>query len=468
MNKEEFKEYSKKLMEERKYKELYEASLPLVEDNNEIAIFNIGKMYFQGLYLEKDLKKSFEYIKKAYELGSVDAICGMGNFYITGRVVEQDVDKGYKLYKEAMEKGSIPAYMNLGQCYQKGMGVEKNGEKALEYFNLGMKHGLANCYYFAAEVYYYGCGNVQKDFNKAFELYSKAVEYDVSQAYYKLGECYFSGFGTEMNKVKALDYYLKYKELFPRDKNVYYPLGFIYEIVLKDYKKALEYYFEGDRLGNPDVCYIISDMYYCGKGVDSNFDISFKYALKAVQLTKGMYAYQILGLHYYEGYGCLKDYDKAFDCFLEAKKLGSKFVYKYLGCCYMEGLGTQVVYSEAARYLKLAIEYDSEDKMSIQNLGVLYHRGNGVSQDYGKAVELYRRAMDLGSIHSFYNLGICYLDGNGVPKNQELAYEMIAKAAQNNIEDAISLLRKHRRCLKCGGELKGIFKKCSKCGNVHN
>ena len=42
------------------------------------------------------------------------------------------------------------------------------------------------------------------------------------------------------------------------------------------------------------------------------------------------------------------------------------------------------------------------------NLSYMYHHGQGVSQDYGRAVEFYRKAANQGYAHAQCNLGIVY------------------------------------------------------------
>jgi TPR repeat protein len=45
------------------------------------------------------------------------------------------------------------------------------------------------------------------------------------------------------------------------------------------------------------------------------------------------------------------------------------------------------------------------------NLGNCYYRGNGVAEDYSKAVEWYRKAADQGYAAAQNNLGNCYYNG---------------------------------------------------------
>jgi TPR repeat protein len=60
---------------------------------------------------------------------------------------------------------------------------------------------------------------------------------------------------------------------------------------------------------------------------------------------------------------------------------------------------------------------------SMTNLGWLYEHGQGVTQDYVKARELYEKSIDMGDSIAMFNLGLLYLNGQGV------ARELYEKAA---------------------------------------
>jgi UDP-3-O-acyl-N-acetylglucosamine deacetylase len=55
------------------------------------------------------------------------------------------------------------------------------------------------------------------------------------------------------------------------------------------------------------------------------------------------------------------------------------------------------------------------------NLGVRYNNGEGVEQDYERAMEYYELAADQGHAKAQNNLGSCYFYGNGVEQDYEKA-----------------------------------------------
>jgi len=70
------------------------------------------------------------------------------------------------------------------------------------------------------------------------------------------------------------------------------------------------------------------------------------------------------------------------------------------------------------------------DATAIYSMGCFYSTGRyGLPQDRAKAVELCRRAGELGNAESYHNLGIAYDNGNGVERDETKAayyYELAA------------------------------------------
>jgi len=76
------------------------------------------------------------------------------------------------------------------------------------------------------------------------------------------------------------------------------------------------------------------------------------------------------------------------------------------------------------------------DAQAIVELGVLYHAGQGVLRDYGRARELYEQAAAQGHARAQTNLGLLYQRGLGVPKDYVRAREWYEKAAAQGFAEA--------------------------------
>ncbi len=56
------------------------------------------------------------------------------------------------------------------------------------------------------------------------------------------------------------------------------------------------------------------------------------------------------------------------------------------------------------------------------NLGAMYQNGQGVPQDYAKALQWYRKAAEQGKASAQNNLGVMYSKGQGVPQDYVQAH----------------------------------------------
>ncbi len=64
------------------------------------------------------------------------------------------------------------------------------------------------------------------------------------------------------------------------------------------------------------------------------------------------------------------------------------------------------------------------------SLGVMYNKGQGVTQDYAEAMRWYREAAEQDYVLAQYNLGLMYSKGQGVPRDYTEAAGWYRKAAE--------------------------------------
>ncbi|MBR0098779.1 MAG: SEL1-like repeat protein [Treponema sp.] len=87
-------------------------------------------------------------------------------------------------------------------------------------------------------------------------------------------------------------------------------------------------------------------------------------------------------------------------------------------------------YTTAAEYYKKAILINEIHKEALNNLGYCYEKGFGVTQNYAKAEELYRKSANLGLVTAQNNLGDLYYFGKGVSQDFSEAKKWYLKAAE--------------------------------------
>ena len=134
------------------------------------------------------------------------------------------------------------------------------------------------------------------------------------------------------------------------------------------------------------------------------------------------------------------DYAAAARLIHEAAGQGDAQAQNNLGVLYERGQGVTQVYEAAAQWYSKAAEQGLA--LAQYNLGVLYARGQGVEQDFAVAAEWFRKAAEQGDAQAQFNLSVLYDQGDGVKQDYAEAMKWYRKAAdqgfapaQNNIGD---------------------------------
>ena len=106
----------------------------------------------------------------------------------------------------------------------------------------------------------------------------------------------------------------------------------------------------------------------------------------------------------------------------------------HLGVMYHEGEGVPQDFAEAAKWTLRAAE---QGVAAAQfNLGVMHANGRGVPQNDAEAAKWFRRAAEQGVLAAQYNLGVVYDKGEGVPRDDAEATKWFRRAAEQGVAEA--------------------------------
>lgn len=105
-----------------------------------------------------------------------------------------------------------------------------------------------------------------------------------------------------------------------------------------------------------------------------------------------------------------------------------------LGVGYDTGQGLTQNYEKAVHWYMRAAEQGMAEAQ--YNLGVAHSKGNGVEQNHTEAVKWYTKAGEQGLAKAQYNLGVAYSKGLGVPQNFAEAAKWYRMAAENGMSQA--------------------------------
>jgi hypothetical protein len=103
------------------------------------------------------------------------------------------------------------------------------------------------------------------------------------------------------------------------------------------------------------------------------------------------------------------------------------------------GLGLFVLIHTAQGRTETSSAAIAPESPSFQ-LALQYEHGEGVAQDYSRALQLYCDAANYGDPRAFLNLGWMYANGRGVPHDDGIAVGWWRKSADAGVPQAASLL----------------------------
>lgn len=98
-----------------------------------------------------------------------------------------------------------------------------------------------------------------------------------------------------------------------------------------------------------------------------------------------------------------------------------------LGMMYVRGEGVSQDFKEAAKWLRNPAEQGYD--VAQFTLGEIYAGGKGVDQDYGEAASWYLRAAEQGNARAQHRIGLMYTEGKGVRYSPRDAERWLHKAA---------------------------------------
>lgn len=415
------------------------------------AMNEVGTWYYTGKHVNRDYKQAYEWWKKASLKSDARAIANLGMCYQLGHGVERDSVDAVRLYEKSIKVGNVALLsqrtenasksafdaMLVGDCYENGIGVRKNYAKAAEFYVLAASKGSVD------GMRQSGICNLNaKDNTKALQYFEKAATRGDLSSEYWAGKMLLGGMGVPANKQQAVVYLLKAAE------------G-----------------------GMPAAQTELGTLYAEGNGVSKNLVQAAEWHRKSALQgnSKGMWNY---GIALKEGAGVTQDYDQALFWMSEAAPQGYQRAFRNLEAR-MDSVGTDPflnyvrgmrLYLVEGKMKEANDQFKKVEKAKIDEgkimqavilaskrndkpnakkaakeleklsdvnpeaafyLATLYETGNGVGQDMAKAIELYRKASDMGYGKAQCYLADIYYEGRGVDKDLVTAVSLYLKAQEN-------------------------------------
>ena len=301
------------------FKEAFRLFSGEAEEGNALAMFDLGRMYADGLGREADPAKAHEWYGKALTAFVAAEQCAeerqrpylqyrIGKMYAAGLGYElpvvpdeeggdgkavRDYEKAVAWLEKAAEAEHASAQYALANIYLAGEAVAKDVTKAMELFTRAAKQGHDYAAYQLGKQFLQG-EETEKDVEAAIKWLKQSAAANNQYAQYSLGKLYLDGEKVEKDIRTAITY-LK-KSAAQNNAFAEYRLGRFYllgEDVEADVKEAVQWLEQSASQGNQYAQYALGKLYLCGHEVPRNKEKALPY-LEASAAQGNIYAQFLL------------------------------------------------------------------------------------------------------------------------------------------------------------------------------
>lgn len=422
-----------------------------VEHGNGLAMYDLGKMYLDGLGCDPNESVAQEWFAKAMDAfvqkEKVDKRKDywqyrIGKLYSLGHGVEQDFTSSARWFSKATQEDNPYAQYALGSQYQRGQGVEQDYAKAVSLYTQAASHKTRpNAYaqYQLGNMYKEGLG-VAVDAKAAANWYSQAYQGFLKmeqtmaddKLYYRLGSMNLTGTGTEVNLMQAKDYLEKAAALGNVDAK--YGLGKLHlqeDPEVYDIAKAVTYLEEAAADAHSYAQYKLGKLLIDGKLIPKDIAGGIRWLEKSAEQDNS-YAQYYLGKLFFYGDVVEANPERAVTLLNCAIKQGNLPAEYLLGKAFWEGKYIGQNKERAIELLSDAADRNYDPAMYA--LAKIYLAGYESSADIAKAIELLEGAAEADNQFAQYQLGKMLFFGQHMEQDEEAGKEWLRRsAAQGNI-----------------------------------
>jgi TPR repeat protein len=214
---------------------------------------------------------------------------------------------------------------------------------------------------------------------------------------------------------------------------------------IRNIDKAISLYETAIEMGDSDAMVILGDMYFVSKGVVYNSTKAFEYYMKAYE-KNNINAMARLSIMYYEGSSSVSpNLTKSVELMekvISIHRESAHHIY-FLATLYKSlaensnDQQRQIYITRSDALYKNALdlfEKEIDNMDAVYQAAYMYSSALGVSTvDYKKALDLYKRAMEMGCVRSMTRIAEMYKYGIGVTKDEESLTQLCEKVIKSYI-----------------------------------
>lgn len=449
----------------------------------------LGSWYYTGQNVKKDYTQAASLFTKAADKGNVQAIGNMAMCFQTGNGLKKDSAMAVKLYEKSIKEGnkdlikqheksakngSAFSGMLLYDIYHNGIGVEKDQKAAIT----NLKYA-ADANSTEAQVKYgMACMN-SKSYAQAAPVFEKLAKKNHPTGIYYTGYLAFKGMGVPQDKAKGLSYLKKAANLNMPNANYY--LGKAYlegDGIEKDEAKGIAH-IEKSAVSDflPDAKWILGNCYLNGVGVRTDYanaaawlaevashkDFTEKFNNLIAEKRQANFKTYLNGQ---KDYYVNKDFEAAMKSFKAVEKAKNPEGITMQALCLLnDNYGKH----NAKKGVKLLEKAAVNSAMAACCLGQVYDQGKLVGKDTKKAVQLLEKAAEKGNGEAVCIMGVKYFKGEGVSQDyaKAVGYLLRAEAMKSlSVEGAKCLAKCYQNKVSALPDLRDAAERIQKLSNI--
>ncbi len=154
--------------------------------NDNVAINNLGSLYYSGIGTKRDIIKATQMFSKAAELGNAESMVNLAFIYLSEQGDFYRPQDAIELLKKASSIKNPTADFMLGYAYYKGFYVEKNYLQAFELIKRSANAGYDEAMFVLSSLYMNGEGTPQ-NYGNGVKVLNLAVSQGNVPAMMQLG-----------------------------------------------------------------------------------------------------------------------------------------------------------------------------------------------------------------------------------------------------------------------------------------
>ncbi|KAK8882887.1 hypothetical protein M9Y10_045531 [Tritrichomonas musculus] len=262
--------------------------------------FLLGKIYYEGKYIARNMNLSIYYFTQASKQNDPDSQYYLGMIYYEGIFVPRDINKSIHYLELSVNQNDINAQNNLGIIYYEDNYIPRNIVKSIYYFTLAASNGDNVAQHNLGKIYYERI-YVERDIDKAIHFFYLSAKKNNPTALYNLGVIYYEGIYCLRDIDKAIYFLEKSSKL--NFSLAQYQLGLILlnERSVQNLNRGIIYIRLSAENHNHEAEVILGDLFFEGKYFEYDLEKAIHF-YKEASCFYNQYAKNNLGVIYKNGF----------------------------------------------------------------------------------------------------------------------------------------------------------------------